>query len=192
MWNSATHLLTKPHYRPKQHVNPQLKHCRVLASYIGKSVVLVLVTVSPHSELTRLHFINSSVWNYHVEQWAYGRVFRFVDLFCFWGLSITGCCHKVTHTRHTLDKVLDMLKQVDILVCLFVFPFFNKVFVAVVIRHINDQENVNIAVFCAGGAQFEGTSGSLYILQPNPEAWSRSFHEGCQGSWCIRYVSPFI
>lgn len=100
MWNSATHLLTKPHYRPKQHVNPQLKHCRVLASYIGKSVVLVLVTVSPHSELTRLHFINSSVWNYHVEQWAYGRVFRFVDLFCFWGLSITGCCHKVTCTRH--------------------------------------------------------------------------------------------
>jgi hypothetical protein len=64
------------------------------------------------------------------------------------------------------------------------------VFGAVVIRHINGQENVNIAVFCAGGAQFEGTSGSLYILQPNPESWSRSFHEGYQGSWCIRYVGP--
>jgi hypothetical protein len=124
-----------------------------------------------------------------------GHMAGFSDLLiCF---SFGVCRLQAAATRSlaqgtTLDKVLDMLKQVDILVCLFVFPFFNKVFVAVAIRHIIDQENVNIAVFCADGAQFEGTSGSLYILQPNPEAWSRSFHEGCQGSWCIRYVSPFI
>ncbi|KAH8943789.1 hypothetical protein BDL97_13G072800 [Sphagnum fallax] len=55
--------------------------------------------------------------------------FRFVDLFCFWGLSITCCCHKVTHTRHTLDKVLDMLKQVvpNLKAPVVLFTYYNPI-----------------------------------------------------------------
>lgn len=58
-----------------------------------------------------------------------GHMTGFSDLlicFAFGVCQLQAAATRSLAQGTTLDKVLDMLKQVDILVCLFVFPFFNK------------------------------------------------------------------
>lgn len=85
---------------------------RLLPVMQGKNRMLVLVPTSHYSEPKWLHLVNSSMWNYDVQVYAWLQRFWINWLFSSFGGCLQAAATRSLAQGTTLDKVLGMLKEV--------------------------------------------------------------------------------